>query len=165
MAHPVDRLVHRAFLLDIGVGARDIGFGLVIIVIGDEEFHGIVREEALELPVELRGEDLVGREDERRALQRLDHLRRGVGLARAGDAEQDLGLLALAQLVDQLGDRLRLVARRPIVGDQLERPAALGLVGPRRAVGNEGLAGFGLFEAGADRDRHGFHMAIGGRPR
>ena len=96
MAHPVDRLVHRAFLLDVGVRAGDIGLGLVIIVIGDEILDRIVGEEALELAVELRGEDLVRREHERRALQRLDHLGHGEGLARAGDAEQHLGLLALA---------------------------------------------------------------------
>ena len=51
VAHPVDRLVDRAFLLDIGVGARDIGFGLVVIIIGYEEFDGIVGEEAFHLAV------------------------------------------------------------------------------------------------------------------
>jgi hypothetical protein len=74
VAHPVDRLVHRAFLLDVGVGARDVGFGLVVIVVADEIFDRIVGEEALELAVELRGQDLVGRQDQRRALQRLDDL-------------------------------------------------------------------------------------------
>ncbi len=44
VAHPVDLLVDRGFLLDIGVGARHIGFRLVIIVIGDEIFDGVVRE-------------------------------------------------------------------------------------------------------------------------
>src|SRR3546814_5633605 len=38
MAHPVDRLVYRAFLLDIGVTARHIGLGLVIVAIADELF-------------------------------------------------------------------------------------------------------------------------------
>src|SRR3712207_8812383 len=33
--HPVDRLVHRAFLLDVKVGPRHIGLRLVIIVIRD----------------------------------------------------------------------------------------------------------------------------------
>ena len=158
MAHPVDRLVHRAFLLDVGVGARHIGLGLVIIVIGDEELDRIVGEEARKFAVELGGEDLVGREHERRALQRLDHLGHGVGLARAGDAEQDLGLLLLAELIDQFGDRRRLVARRLIIGDQPERLAAFRLFGAGGAVGDEGLAGLGLFQAGADGDRHGADM-------
>ena len=137
VAHPVDRLVHRAFLLDVGVGARDIGLGLVIIVIADEIFDRIVGEEALELAIELRGEDLVGREDQRRALQRLDHLGHGEGLARAGDAEQHLVALARLRRLDQFGDRGRLVARRLVVGDELEALAALGLVRPRGRCGTK----------------------------
>ncbi len=68
MAHAVDLLVHRGFLLDVGVGARHIGFGLVVVVVGDEILDRVVGEEALELAVELGGERLVGREDQRRAL-------------------------------------------------------------------------------------------------
>ena len=90
VAHAVDLLVDRGILLDIGVGARDIGFRLVVVVIGDEIFDRVVGEEALELAVELRGQRLVRRQDQRRALRRLDHLGHGEGLARAGDAEQHL---------------------------------------------------------------------------
>ena len=90
VAHAVDLLVDRGFLLDIGVGARDVGLGLVIVVVGDEILDRVVGEEALELAVELRRQRLVGGEDQRRPLRRLDHLGHGEGLARAGDAEQHL---------------------------------------------------------------------------
>lgn len=50
MAHAVDLLVGGGFLLDIGIRAGHIGFGLVIIVVGNEIFHRIVGKEALELP-------------------------------------------------------------------------------------------------------------------
>ena len=90
VAHAVDLLVDRGFLLDVGVGARDVGFRLVVVVIGDEILDRVVGEEALELAVELRGQRLVRREDEGRALRRLDHLGHGEGLAGAGDAEQHL---------------------------------------------------------------------------
>jgi hypothetical protein len=90
VAHAVDLLVDRGFLLDEGVRARDVGFGLVIVVVGDEILDRVVGEEALELAIELGGERLVGREDERRALRRLDDLGHGEGLAGAGDAEQHL---------------------------------------------------------------------------
>ena len=90
VAHAVDLLVDVGFLLDIGVGARDVGLRLIIVVVGDEILDRVVGEEALELAVELRGQRLVRREDERRALRRLDHLGHGEGLARAGDAEQHL---------------------------------------------------------------------------
>jgi hypothetical protein len=44
VAHPVDRLVDVGLLLDIGVRARHIGFGLVIVVIGDEILDRILRK-------------------------------------------------------------------------------------------------------------------------
>ena len=33
---PLDLLVHRAVLLDVGVGGRDVGLGLVVVVVADE---------------------------------------------------------------------------------------------------------------------------------
>ena len=123
VAHAVDLLVERGFLLDIGVGARDVGFRLVVVVVRDEILDRVVREEALHLAIELRRQRLVGRQDQRRALHVLDHLRHGVGLARAGDAEQHLVAVAPQQALGQLLDRGRLVARRVEIGLELERLA------------------------------------------
>ena len=135
MAHAVDLLVDGGFLLDIGVGARDIGFRLVVVVIGDEIFHRVVGKERLELAVELGGQRLVRRQDQRRALRRLDHLGHGEGLARAGDAEQHLRAVVALDALDQFLDRLRLVALRLEVGLAiLKRHAAFGFVRPRRPV-------------------------------
>ncbi len=140
MAHAVDLLVDRGFLLDIGVRARDIGFRLVIIVIGYEIFHRIVGEEALEFPVKLRRQRLVGREHDGRALQFLDHLGHGKGLARAGDAEQHLVLLVRPRLGGEFRDGLRLVAGGLELALHLEADAAFALFRARRAVGRPGLA-------------------------
>ena len=140
VAHPVDLLVDRRFLLDIGVGARHIGFRLVVVVVGDEILHRIVGEEALELRVELRGERLVGRQDHGRALGRLDHLGHGEGLARAGDAEQDLGTLARVDALDEIGDRRRLVAGRLVFRGHADRDAAFRLFRPGRPVRRPELA-------------------------
>ena len=159
--HPVDRFVGRAFLLDIGVAARDIGFGLIVIVIADEIFDRVIGEERLHLAVELRREDLVGRQDQRRPLHRLDHLGHGEGLARSGDAEQHLIALPRLGLRDQLGNRGRLVARGGVFRHNLERPPALGLGGPRRAVRDKALPGLGFVERGANVDGHGGNMATG----
>ena len=134
MAHAVDLLVDRGFLLDVGVGARDVGFRLVVVVIGDEIFDRVVGEERLELAIELRRQRLVRREDEGRALRRLDHLRHREGLARAGDAEQHLRAVAALDALDQFLDRLRLVALRLEVGRDDEFLAAFGFFRPRRAV-------------------------------
>ncbi len=144
MAHAVDLLVDGAFLLDIGVGARDVGFRLVVIVIADEILDRVVGKERLELAVELGRQRLVGRQDERGALRRLDHLGHGEGLARAGDAEQHLRVVVALDALDQLLDRLRLVALGLEVGDDLERHAAFGFLRPRRAMRRPHLAGFGL---------------------
>ena len=51
VAHAVDGLVDLRFLFDIGIAARHIGLGLVVIVIADEIFHRIFGKEALEFPV------------------------------------------------------------------------------------------------------------------
>ena len=90
--HPVDLLVDRRGFLDVEVAARHIRFRLVVIVIGDEILDGVVREERLHLAIELRRQDLVRREDQRRLLDRCDDVRHREGLARAGDPEQDLVL-------------------------------------------------------------------------
>ncbi len=134
MAHAVDLLVDRGVFLDIGVGARDVGFRLVVIVIADEILDGVVGKETLELAVELRRQRLVGREDQSGALGFLDHLRHREGLARTGDAEQHLGAVVAAHAFDQFGDCLRLVALRVEVRLDDETSPALGFFRARRPV-------------------------------
>ncbi len=143
MAHAVDLLVDRGILLDIGVGPRHIGLGLVVVVIADEIFDGVVGEEALELAIELRRQRLVRRQDDGRALRRLDHLGHGVGLAGTGDAEQHLRAVVAADAFDQILDRGRLVALRLIFGLDDERHAA-----------------FGFFRAGRTMRRPDFDLAV-----
>ena len=46
---PIDLIVDRGFLLDIGVGRGDVGLGLVVVVVADEILHGIVRKVSPEL--------------------------------------------------------------------------------------------------------------------
>jgi hypothetical protein len=120
VAHAVDLLVDGGFLLDIGIGARDVGLGLVIVVVGNEILDRIVREEALELGIELGGEGLVGREDQCRPLGLGDDLGGGEGLARARDAEQDLVGLAIVDAFHEFRDGGGLVASRDIVGGEAE---------------------------------------------
>ena len=134
MAHAVDLLVDRGILLDVGVGARNVGFGLVVVVVGDKVLHGVVGEETLELAIELRRQRLVRRQDDGGALRGLDHLGHGVGLAGTGDAEQHLGAVVTADALDQFLDRGRLVALRLVFGLDDERLAAFGFLRARRAM-------------------------------
>ncbi len=140
MAHAVDLLIDGAVLLDIGVGAGDIGFRLVIVVIADEILDRVLRKELLELGIELGRQGLVGGQDQGRALGAGDHLGHGEGLARAGDAKQHLVALLGVDALHQLGDGGGLVAGRLVFAHQLEFPAAFGFLRPGRAVGDEGAA-------------------------
>ena len=65
MPQTVYVLVDLGVLLDKGVRARDVGLGLVVVVVADEVLDGVVGEELGELAGELRGERLVVRDDER----------------------------------------------------------------------------------------------------
>jgi hypothetical protein len=140
MPHAVDLLVHRGFFLDIGVRARHVSFRLVVVVVRHEILDRVFREERLELAVELRGQRLVGRQHEGRALRGGDHLRGCKGLAGAGDPEQHLVALEAAHAIDELGDGLRLIALRGVVRNEAEGDAAFGLLRPRRPVRRPRLA-------------------------
>ena len=107
VAQPVDLLVHRRGLLDVGIAGGDVGLRLVIIIIGNEILHSRVREKALELGAELGCQGLVMGQDQRGLLDLFYDLGHGVGFARAGDAQQHLEPVApqdaLAQLLYGLG--------------------------------------------------------------
>jgi hypothetical protein len=124
VAQPVDVVVDGRVLLDVEVGLRDVGLGLVVVVVGDEVLDRVLRQELAELVAKLRCERLVVRDDERRLLHLLDqpgHRRR---LAGAGRAEQGLIAVAGVDAAGQRGDGVRLIAGRTVgVGDlELHEP-------------------------------------------
>ncbi len=118
--HPVDLVVDRRLLLDVGVALRDVRLRLVVVVVRHEVLDRVFGEEAPELLVQLRRQGLVVRQDQRRPLDRLDHLGHGERLAASRDAEQHLVLLPGPKTRDQLLDGLRLVALGLEVGDEFE---------------------------------------------
>ncbi len=67
-AELVELLVDGGFFFDVEVAGGDVGFGLVVVVVGDEVLDGVGGEELLELVIELGGEGLVVGEDERGAV-------------------------------------------------------------------------------------------------
>ena len=65
----------------------------------------------------LRGKSLVVGHNQRRAIQRLDDLGHREGLARTGDAEQDLMLLPGFDAGQEFFDGAALIAARLVVAD------------------------------------------------
>ena len=80
-AQLVQFVIDGGVLFDVDVAGGNVGFGLVIVVVADEVFHRGIGEERLELVVKLGGKRLVVRQDERRTVDRLDHLGHREGLA------------------------------------------------------------------------------------
>jgi len=109
-------LIDFRFLFYIEVPVRDISFRLVVVVIADEIFDGIVREKFLEFLVKLGGEGLVVADNERWFLNAFDDIGHCEGLAAAGDAQQGLMTVTFIQTFDQFINRLRLVTHHPKVG-------------------------------------------------
>ena len=114
VAQALDLIVDGGVLFDERVRMRDVRLRLVVVVVRDEILHGVVREKLLELAAQLRRENFVVREHERRPLHTLDDLGHRVRLAGAGHAEQHLLVDAVFQPLHERVDRLGLVARRLI---------------------------------------------------
>ncbi|MNL52937.1 hypothetical protein D3C87_1761480 [compost metagenome] len=110
-------IVDRGVLLDEGIRGRHIGFGLVVVVIGNEILHGIVREERLEFAVQLSGQGFVRRQHQGWTLHLSDHVGDAEGLARAGHTEQRLVRQPGFDALDHQTDGFRLIAGGFKAGD------------------------------------------------
>lgn len=118
--HLLDVVIDRRVLLDEGVGRRHISFGLVVVVVGNEVFDGVVREERLELAIQLRGQGLVRCQYQCRALYLRDDIGDAEGLARTGHTEQRLVRQPGFDAFHQLANGFRLIAGGFEAGDELE---------------------------------------------
>ena len=134
-AHLLDVFVDGGVFFDKGVRSGDVGFRLVVVVVGNEVFDGVVREEFAHFAVKLGSESFVRREDERWALRAGDDVRHGEGFAGTGNAEQGLLGEAVFQSFEELGDGGRLVAGGLVVADELEEVAAGGGFGVAHEYG------------------------------
>ena len=85
-----DVFVDRAVFFDEQVATGHIGFGLVIVVVGDKIFHRIFGEKLAHFGIKLGGKGFVVRHDDSGAAALRDDVRHGVGFARTGYAEQGL---------------------------------------------------------------------------
>ena len=126
VAHLVDLLVDVGILGDVGVGARDVCLGLVVVVVGDEVLDGAAGKEFAKLRHQLCRKRAVRRQHQRRPLMARDDIRHGERLARPGGAEHGLRVHTGFESGEEPVDGLWLIAGRLKVGDKLERVARLG---------------------------------------
>ena len=56
-------LIDSRVFFYVGIGRRNIGLGLIVVVVRDEVFHGVIREEFLKFAVELSSQSFVRRHD------------------------------------------------------------------------------------------------------
>jgi len=121
VAELLDLLVDGGVLLDERVGLRDVGLGLVVVVVRDEVDDGVVGEEPLHLGCHLCGERLVRLHDERGTIELLYGLCHREGLSRARDPHERLVPQTITNALRELGDGLGLVPGRLVGRDDLER--------------------------------------------
>ena len=81
MAQALDLVVDGGVLFDEGIRVGDIRLRLVVVVVGDEIFHGVVREELPELLAQLGCQGLVVGQHQGGPLDPFDDLGHGIGLA------------------------------------------------------------------------------------
>ncbi len=119
--HLLNVLVYRRVLLNKGIGTRHIRFRLIVVVVRDEIFHGVFREELFHLAIELRRQRFVRCQHHRRALQIGDDVRHGERFPRARHTQQRLVRQPVLQPFLDAADSLRLVAGRFESGIEFER--------------------------------------------
>ena len=103
-------VVDAEVFLDICVGGRDVGLGLIVIVVRHEVLHRIGREERLEFTVQLGGKGLVVAQNKRRPLKALYDVSHGKRLARSRNAQKGNVGHAAAQSLAEPFYSLRLVS-------------------------------------------------------
>ena len=109
-AQAVDLLIDGGVLFNEGICMGDVGLRLVVVVVGDEILHRIVGEKFPELGAQLGGQSLVVGQHQGGALDLLNDLGHGEGLARAGDAQQSLLVQPHLQSAGQGRDGFRLIS-------------------------------------------------------
>ena len=120
VTQPVNLIIDRRILFDERVARRDIRLRLVIVVIGDEVLHPIIREELSHLLSQLCGKTLIGRQNQRRPLHLFDRPRNRCRFTRTSDAKQGLESMTGLYALCERRNRVWLVSRWRKLRNDLE---------------------------------------------
>ena len=110
VAQALHLLVDRGVLLNERIGLRHVRLGLVVVVVGDEILHRVIRQQLTQLIRQLRRQGLILHEHQGRTLHRLNQPGGRRGLTGTGGTHQHNVFLAVLHALGELGDGLGLVA-------------------------------------------------------
>ena len=120
MAQALDLIIDGGILFDIGIRVGNICLRLIVVVIGNEVFHSVLRKELPELRAKLRCQRFIMGKNQRGSVAVGDDIRHGKSLAGAGDAKQHLIAQTHFDAAGQLINGLRLISRGFIFGNKLK---------------------------------------------
>ena len=113
-------VIYRGVLLDVNILAGDIGLRLVIVIIGHKVFNCVLGEKLPEFGTQLSRQYFIVGKNKGGPVKPCDNVRHREGLSRAGNAHKRLLLHTALYSLDYRIDCLGLVARKLIVGHELE---------------------------------------------
>ena len=105
----INLIVNGSILFNVGIAGWYVGFGLVVVIIGNEVLHRIIREELLHFAIQLPRQGLVVGKDQGRFIHVGNHIGDREGFPGPRCSQQDLGFLSLFNFLGQFGDGLGLV--------------------------------------------------------
>ena len=120
MTELVDFVINRRILFNISVCRSDISFWLIIIIVADKILDCGCWEKFAKLAAELRRQGLIVRQNQCWLLYLRDNIRHSKRLTGARNPQQSLLFISSFDSLHQLGNRLWLISRRLIGGNQFE---------------------------------------------
>ncbi|MPN48815.1 hypothetical protein SDC9_196427 [bioreactor metagenome] len=120
MAQFVDIVIDVRIFFDVEISARHIGFRLVIIIVRNEIFHGVLGEKAAEFIYELSGKRLVVGKHERGFLHLLNDFGHGKCFAASRYADERLSVHAVLDALADFFDCLRLIPGGGVCADDFK---------------------------------------------
>ncbi|MNS77679.1 hypothetical protein D3C72_1112640 [compost metagenome] len=120
MAEFINFFIYAGIFLDIGVGRRDISFGLIVVIVTHKVIYGVIGEKFFELTCQLGSKGLIMGNYERWTAELRNRICDSERLPGSRSPQQCLVLLALSYTHYQLIDRSRLISLWRIIGNKLE---------------------------------------------
>ena len=110
MAKLVYLLINARVFLNVGIGLRNVGLRLVVVVVGNKIVNGALRKKLFKFLIKLGGQHFVGGYDQRGQIHLFNHRCHRKSFAGTGNAQKHLVFLAGFQAGDKLFYRLHLIS-------------------------------------------------------